>query len=146
MKTTKPANSVQIEFHFDESYREKVIKRNPLDVWIELSMAVNDTDIYGGDNRNVTGIAASAMLQFLDSADPVLSGERHIIEFESGPSWLALDPRDEESINIIKCLTLREAKNPSERRDLYTPHPAKNRHGSPKFWKQPENFTKLFSS
>ena len=124
MNANEPSDSVQIEFHFSEKYREQVVAENKPDSWIEIAIAVDDMYIYGDNEGGVTGFACGAVLQFLDSVDLVLAGERYIAEFEYGPTWLALDPRDENSIYVSKCMTWTGANNPEKRLDIDISRPA----------------------
>ena len=123
MNSDKPYDSAKIEFDFNKKYRERVVTENAPDSWIEIIISLNSTYIYSDKREGVTGFACAAVRQFLDSVDSVLADERHVIEFEFGPSWLALDPRDRDSISVVQCTTLRRAENPSERRDIFTPYP-----------------------
>lgn len=105
----------EIEFRFDQKYREQVMQAEP-DSWIEIAISVGDTYIYGDAEAGVTGFACGAVLNFLDSVEAILDDSQYIVEFEFGPTWIALYPRDDDSIEVAKRITLNRAQ---ERADLH---------------------------
>lgn len=112
-----------ITFHYDSEYRRRVSDEQNPDGWIEVSIAVGGTYIWGGSNSGVTGFACGIVLNLLDSVDAVLSDTRQIIEFEFGPSWLVVEPWDDEAVNVAKSSTLMGARNPDDRLDIDTSCP-----------------------
>ncbi|NGM71291.1 hypothetical protein G6M89_20195 [Natronolimnobius sp. AArcel1] len=117
------SDSAEIIPYYDQNYRQEVIENKSPDSWIEIAIKVDETYIYGDEGSGVTGFACGAVLNFLDSVEAVLNDEQYIVEFEFGPSWLALDPRDDASIYVGRCSTLKGARNPDERLEIDVQRP-----------------------
>lgn len=86
-------------------------------------MSVGNTYIYGSEESGVTGFACGAVLNFLDSVEAVLDDIQYIVEFEFGPTWLALYPRDDHSIEVVKRITLNGAQERADLLDVETARP-----------------------
>lgn len=112
------SETVDIRFHYDQAYRERVIEEADPDSWIETSLRIGDDDVYGGSYRSVTGFACQTVLQLLASVEAVHSGDRSVVQFDYGPSWLSVDPIDERVVEIAACHTLQGATDPEERLDV----------------------------
>ncbi len=123
MTDTPPTETATIELHYDSNYRKRVIEEQYLGSWLEVTIVVGDTQIYGHSGYEVAGSASGITLQLLESVDTVFSDKRYIIEFESGPSWLVVEPWEDDLINIVNCATLQGAQNPEKRLDIDTDHP-----------------------
>ncbi|QSX00514.1 hypothetical protein [Haloterrigena alkaliphila] len=123
MTGTSPSATATITFHYDSEYRQRVSEKQNPDGWIEVSIAVGETYIWGSSDGGVTGFACGIVLNLLDSVDAVLSDERYIIEFEFGPSWMVVEPWDDEAVNVAKSSTLMGARNPDDRLDIDTSRP-----------------------
>lgn len=104
-----------IEIEFDEDIPQQ--EENPIEYWLPISLSVNGKELYGPEYGFVEDMASSILLDTLDSISAVDAGERFIIQFDSGPSWLTVDPIDEESIELAACTLKRGAENPSERHE-----------------------------
>lgn len=118
-----PPTTATITFHYDSEYRQRVSEKQNPDEWIEVSIAVGETYIWGGPDGGVTGFACGIVLNLLDSVDAVLSDERHVIEFEFGPSWMVVEPWNDEAVNVAKSSTVMGARNPDNRLDIDTSRP-----------------------
>ena len=110
----------QITFQFDREYREKVSKEDRPNSWIDIAISVNDTYLYGSNEEGVTGSACLAVLDFLESVEPVLDSTQYIIELGFGPTWLALYPQDDHTVEVAKRITLKEAKERADLREVET--------------------------
>ncbi|MHC3439988.1 hypothetical protein ACYJ1Y_18415 [Natrialbaceae archaeon A-gly3] len=106
-----------MKFHYDQQYREQVSKGNP-DRWIDMSLSATGEDIYGGSRGVVTGSACIIVLDLLDSIEAIRSDDRGIITYDDGPSWLSIAKRDESTVEIEACHTLKGAKSPKNRLDI----------------------------
>lgn len=120
MNSEYPHETATIELHYSGKYENKVINEDEPDSWIEISISVGDTYIYGNSESGVTGFACGAIISFLDSVEAIIENRQYIVEFEYGPTWLALDPLDDDTINVAKSVTLKGAKNPRERLEVDT--------------------------
>ncbi|MFA9428152.1 hypothetical protein [Natronorubrum sp. A-ect3] len=116
-----PANdgaTVTIKFHYDQRYRQRIIDDAEPDSWIQTSISIDGTDLYGETYSRVTGFACGIVISLLESVVAAQSTERTIIEFENGPSWLTVDPIDETTVELAACHTYSGAKDPNERLDV----------------------------
>ncbi len=111
------SEEAEVVFHFDKDYREGVMDGN-LDSWIELSVRADDTYIYGKDKSGVTGYADNILIQLLESVEAIEKGRKYIVEFEFGPTWLSIEPKEGNKVRIVGATTLNGAKNPEERLDI----------------------------
>lgn len=127
MTDSTPAETATIKFHYTRKYCQKIIEeQNPCD-WIEVTIVVSDTNIYGNYSQGITGLACSIVLQLLESIGVIFSENKYIIEFEYGPDWLVVEPWDKGSVNIARCTTMAGARNPERRLDIDTAVPVTNR-------------------
>lgn len=124
--TADPAETATVDLYYDETYRQQVVEENYLGGWIDIEITVGGTYLWEMEFR-VTGLATGIVLQLLESIGVPLSGERYIIELEYGPSWIAVEHRDEHSVNIARCTTMAGARNPERRLDIDTAVPVTNR-------------------
>lgn len=115
---TENAMSVSIHFEYDEQYREQAVQESEPDSWIQVRVQIGNTDIYGGSESAVTGFACGIVLNLLDSVEAIQRNQRHVIEFEYGPTWLSLDVVDDCTVEVAACHTYEGAKNPKERIDV----------------------------
>ncbi|UOO96434.1 hypothetical protein MUK72_06945 [Halococcus dombrowskii] len=118
-----PAETATIEFHYGSKYRQTVIEEQYPGDWIEVTITVGSTYIYGCQNQGITGLASGIVLQLLESIDAVLSDEQYILEFEYGPTWMVVEPWNEDTINVSRATTMEGARNPDERLDIDTSRP-----------------------
>jgi hypothetical protein len=118
-----PAETATIKFHYDDEYRRKVVEEQYPGDWIEVTIAVNDTYIHGGQDWGVTGLACFIVFQLLDSVEAALADEQYIVEFEYGPDWMVVEPWNETAVNVAKCTTLMGARNPEKRLEIDTSCP-----------------------
>lgn len=125
MNETAPADSATITFYYDSDYRQRVVEDHRPDSWIEISVAVGETYIWGDPEGGVTGSACGIVLNLLETVNTVLADERRIIEFEYGPSWMVVEPWDDEAVNVSKSSTLMGAQNPDKRLDIDTARPVR---------------------
>lgn len=95
-----PPEDLQIQFRFDDEYRQSVLKTGDPDQWIEVSISVDSNRIYGDDSGGVTGFACSILLDLLDSVESIDCGRKAVVEFEYGPTWLAIEPMDDGDVRI----------------------------------------------
>lgn len=117
------SESVQIDFRPDEKYREQVINESYLSGWIETTALVDDIYIYGGEDTSAEGLGNTIVLDFLRSVEPVLDHTQHLIEFPDGSTWLALYPRDDDSIEVAKRIVLKWARERAELNEVETACP-----------------------
>lgn len=118
--TENISGSVQIDFKLDGKYKNQVINESYLSGWIETEILVDDTYIYGEGNTNAEGLGNTIVLDFLRSVKPVLDHTQHLIEFPDGPTWLALYPRDDGSIEVAKRIVLKWARERAELHEVET--------------------------
>lgn len=118
MTASNRGSTVEIDFHYDQSYRQRVVEDAEPDSWIQTSISVDERDLYGGSYSRVTGFACGIVINLLDSLAAIQATERTIIEFENGPSWLTVDPAGEATVELAACHTYGGAKNPDERIDV----------------------------
>ena len=113
--------NMKICYYMDESYKQDVEDGDP-NSWLDFSIMANDTDIYGNidECNGVTGLASNVMLDLLTSLEMVNSGEKSVIEFEFGPTWLILQPLNEESVSIERSTTYSGIKDPEDRLEIDT--------------------------
>lgn len=124
--TADPAETATVDLHYDETYRQQVVEENYLGGWMDIEITVGGTYLWEMEFR-VTGLATGIVLQLLESIGVPLSGEGYIIELEYGPSWIAVEHRDEHSVTVAKCTTIAGARNPERRLDIDTAVPVTNR-------------------
>lgn len=117
MTRSDPPNVAEIDFRYDQKYRNRVRNESDPDQWVEVSVRVGDEDVYGGSRSIVTGHACLVVLDLLDSVEALHHNEWSIVEFDYGPSWLAIRSVDETIAEIAACHTLKGAKNPGKRLD-----------------------------
>ncbi|WP_424016745.1 hypothetical protein ACOZ4N_12715 [Halorientalis pallida] len=110
-------DNVQITYRHDTEYWENVDQNNP-NSWTQVSISVDSEQVYGRDNGGVTGRACTTTLELLESVEAINRGERYIVEFEFGPSWLTAEPDGEQTIKIVRCATFKAAKDPDERLNI----------------------------
>lgn len=118
MTVEQPTESVAIGFTYDRQYRENVVRDGEPDSWIDISIRVGETYIYGDENSGVTGFACNTVLNFLDSVTALLHDEKFVVEFDYGPSWLLLEPTSEKTIAITRCSTPAAVSDPDKRLDV----------------------------
>jgi hypothetical protein len=123
MTNTQLSETATIEFQYDSKYRRQVIEDQYADGWINVDVAIGDTEIYGPPGHKATGFACVIVLELLASVEAAIVDERYLIQFDSGPFWLVVEPRDVNSVNIVSCVTIKGARNPDERLDIERSHP-----------------------
>ncbi len=121
-----PAQTATIDFQYERSYRVSVEDGDP-DSWIAVAIAIGDTYIWGGPNSGVTGFACGIVLNLLETVDAALLDERYVVEFEWGPSWMVVEPRNDASVTVSRASTLKGARNPDERLEVDTARPVTKR-------------------
>jgi hypothetical protein len=122
MTDTQPSDTATIEFQYDSKYRQHVIEGEYGDSWINVDIDIGDTEIYG-PGHEATGIAGIVVIELLNSVEATIDDKRCLIEFDIGPYWLVVEPRDAESVNVVRCVTIKSARNPDERLDIERSHP-----------------------
>jgi hypothetical protein len=122
MTNTQVSDIATIDFQYDSKYQLNVIEEQYADGWINVDVAIGDTEIYG-PGHEATGTAGIVVLELLTSVEAALDDERCLIEFDIGPYWLVIEPRDVESVNVVRCVTIKGARNPDERLDIERLHP-----------------------
>jgi hypothetical protein len=122
MTDTQLSDTATIEFQYDNEYRQHVIDGEYGDSWINVDVTIGGTEIYG-PGHEATGTAGIVVLELLNSVEAALDDERCLIEFDIGPYWLVVEPRDVESVNVVRCVTIKGARNPDERLDIERSHP-----------------------
>lgn len=110
MTQSDPSPSADIDFRYEQKYRNNVRNKSDPDQWIEISVRVGDEDVYGGSRSIVTGHACLVVLDLLDSVEALDRNERSIVEFDYGPSWLAIGSVNETTAEIAACHTLKGAR------------------------------------
>lgn len=122
MTDTQLSDTATIKFRYDSEYRQHVIEGKYGDSWITVDIAIGDTEIYG-PGHEATGTAGIVVLELLASVEAAVDDERCLIEFDSGPYWLVVEPRDVTSVNVVRCVTIKGARNPDERLDIERSYP-----------------------
>lgn len=126
MTTGVLTENATIELYYDDSYQQQVIEENHPGGWINIGIMIGGTYLWNMEYE-VTGFATGIILQLLESVSVPLTEERYIIELEYGPSWIAVEPRDEHSVTVAKCVTISGARNPEKRLDIDTALPVTKR-------------------
>lgn len=111
------STAVEVSFHFTDEYEQLLLESGP-DSWIGVSISVGGDPLYGDERTEVRGFACSVALALLDSVAAVARGDHALVEFESGPSWLAVEPESAESVALTKCRTHQAARNPEKRTEV----------------------------
>jgi len=108
--------NVSIVPDYSDEYLKSVEDDEP-DQWITVSVKVGDTQIYGNAG-GVRGFAWAFIDNLLDSIESVNDGERKVIEFEYGPTWLIIEPYNSDSVNIARCTVPQGREDPEKRLDI----------------------------
>jgi len=117
MTDITPSETASIEFRYDSEYRQKAREGEPNE-WIAVSIAVDETYIYGDPDGGVTGSACEIVHQFLESIEATVADERYVVEFEFGPTWLVVEPSNGDAVNVSSCSVPQGRHDPSERLDI----------------------------
>ncbi|WP_435362876.1 hypothetical protein [Haloarchaeobius sp. DYHT-AS-18] len=113
--------STEIRFLFDsKGYLDRVRESKSIDEWIEISIRVGNEYIYGDEENGVTGLAYCVTLGFLESVEKIIKGQEHVIEFEYGPTWLVIEPKNQDEVIIARSTRWSGVKNPDERLEIDT--------------------------
>ncbi|WP_143117677.1 hypothetical protein [Halomicrobium zhouii] len=120
MTGSSPSKSASISFHIDREYQRLVEKNQSPDTWLGTSIRVGDTFVVGDEKSGPKGSGCGVVLQLLESVRSILEGERYIVEFENGPSWVVIEPQANGSVQITRSVTWEGTTNPDKRLEIDT--------------------------
>lgn len=105
---------VTIEIEDTERFQRQVRDgvANPLTV---MNIYKGDEQVKGGDS-----FMTLTVIELLDAVEEILAGEKQIVEYSGGPSYLVFEPQDDKKILVTGCGSIEVAENPTERLSVDT--------------------------
>ncbi len=105
---------ITIEIDYGEGF-ERQIKSGTADPIVVMSVYIGGKEVKKADSFMSRTIA-----ELLEAVDSIFAGEKQIIEYTGGPTYLVFEPRDEETIFVTGCGGYEAAHNPEERLSIDT--------------------------
>lgn len=115
MSETNKCGSVAFNPVYSTRFRRQVKKgkANPL---TGVKIRADDEYILGSEDTVSSTYLAGTFQEALEMIEDIEKGETGILEFADGPTYLVLEPSDEEHVTLTGCLTYESAHNPDRRR------------------------------
>lgn len=106
---------VTIEIDYGSRFEERVVDRDNPDPLVGMKIKVGDTYVLGDETHASKDSMATNLTVQLESTEKILDGEKAVVEYMNGPTWLVFEPESEETIKITGCATIEGVRNPDDR-------------------------------
>lgn len=106
--------NVTIEIEDTKRFRKQVREGTP-DPLTVMNVYVGGEQVKSGDS-----FMTLTVIELLDAVEGILAGEKQIVEYSGGPSYLVFEPRDDKNISVTGCGSIEAAENPAERLSVDT--------------------------
>ncbi|WP_135855322.1 hypothetical protein [Halorussus salinus] len=109
----------RLTVEFDDDFERQVTGEgrayNPR---VSLGIQAGDVSISGAE-KGYTGVYLTNFLgQALEAVETIENGEKRVIKTADGPTYLVLDPRDDETMTFAQCFSKKSADEPHERMSI----------------------------
>lgn len=108
-------NDVSIELRYDSEFRKSVVERGRSDPLTGMKIRVGEMYVFGDEDHVNSDYISTNLTVQLEAVEKILSDKRATIEFANGPMWLAFEPHDEETLEILECATFEGVQDSEQR-------------------------------
>lgn len=114
-------NDVSIEIVYGAGFRRQVTEQDEADPLTTMKIKVGEIYVVGGPEpgHGSGDYMTNNLIEQFNAIERVREGERYILEFSTGPSFLVFEPMD-GSIMVTGCVSIEGARDPKKRHSVDT--------------------------